>query len=112
MALQKKPEEEKKRVTQALTELYREVAASLAENPRSERAQGLVTRWMELLDVESDGDPGVKTGSLKTIADRLSWPVWLKRTAARRHQLSFEAYNDNLKFIERALAHSQKPNSR
>lgn len=108
MELQKRTDEEKERITRAFRELYRDVAASLAEDPKSEKAQELVTRWMELKDLESDGDLGVKTGSMKSIADRQRWPLWIKRHIASRYQLSFEAYNESQEFIERALARRQK----
>jgi DNA-binding transcriptional MerR regulator len=108
MELQKRPEEEKKRMSQALTEFYREVAASLAEDPRSEKARRLATRWMELLDIESDGDLGVRTGLMKAIAGRDSWPLWLKRWVASRCQLTVDAYDEVHEFIERALARQRK----
>jgi hypothetical protein len=108
MELQKKTEEEKKRITQAVAEFYGAAAASLGEDPKSEKAQRLAARWMELLDLESEGDVGVKTGSMKAIADRRRWPHWLQKQIASRFQLTFDAFDGVHKLVERALARRQK----
>jgi hypothetical protein len=95
-------------MTQVFAGFYRDAAASLAAQPKSEKAQRRATRWMELLDLESDGDPGVRTGSMKAIGDRQSWPHWLKRQIASRFQLNFDNHGDIHAFIERALAYRRK----
>src|SRR5262249_31794565 len=99
MELQKQPAQAKNRLSQARTDLYREIAASLGERPGSQKAQNLAARAMELLDLESDGDSGIKTGAMKALADRRKWPAWLKGQVASRYQMSFEKFNDICKFL-------------
>lgn len=102
--LQTRSAQEREHMLQARVELYRDIAASLRENPRSEKAQTFATRYMETLEIDSDGDPGIKTGALRAIADRQNWPTWLKRQAASRYQLTYEAFDQVAEFLERAIA--------
>jgi hypothetical protein len=95
---------ERERRSQARADLYRAIAAALEEGPRNEKAQGLVTRSIELFELDSDGDPGIKAGARKAMADRKNWPVWMKRQVASRHQLTFEAFDRVAAFLDRARA--------
>lgn len=104
LELQKRPAQEREHALQARVELYRDVRASLREDPGSEKAQSLATRWMNLFEVDSGGDPGIKAGATKAIADRRNWPIWLKRRMASTYQLSFEDLNQVVEFLERAVA--------
>jgi DNA-binding transcriptional MerR regulator len=88
-------------------ELSHDIRASLTEDPGSEKAQALVARWLKLSDIESDGDPEIKDGIMKSMADRKNWPAWVKREVASRYQMSFADFNRAADFIERALARSK-----
>jgi MerR family transcriptional regulator, thiopeptide resistance regulator len=104
LELQKRPAEEGARALQARVELYRDVQASLREDPASEKAQSLATRWTKLFEIESGGDPGIKAGAMKAIADRHNWPIWRKRQMASIYQLSFESLDQVIEFLQRAVA--------
>ena len=49
-------------VTRAWTELFRDVEASLDEDPKSEKAQALAARWKKLVEGFTGGDPEVSRG--------------------------------------------------
>jgi DNA-binding transcriptional MerR regulator len=99
---------ERQRTLQARTELYRDIAAALEEDPRSEKAQRLAKRNMELVELESGGDPGIKAGGKKAMADRQNWPVWMKRQVASRYQVSVETFERVAAFLEQAAAGPKK----
>lgn len=104
LELQKRPAQERQRALQARVDLYRDVQASLREDPGSEKAQSLATRWMKLFEIDSGGDPGIKSGAMKAIADRHNWPIRLKRQMESTYQLSFESLDQVIEFLQRAIA--------
>jgi sigma54-dependent transcription regulator len=59
---------------------------------------------MRLLEIDSDGDPGIKAGAMKAIADRRNWPIGTKRQVASRYQLRFEVFDRIIEFVEKAVA--------
>jgi DNA-binding transcriptional MerR regulator len=65
------------RVTKDWTDLFREVEAAIAsgEDPASETAQSLGTRWKKLLEGFTGGDPEVSAGLNNLYADRRNWPA-------------------------------------
>jgi len=69
-------------VTRAWTELFRDVEASLDEDPKSEKAQALVARWRKLVEGFTGGDPEVSRGLGKAWADRANWPSDIKEQSA------------------------------
>jgi DNA-binding transcriptional MerR regulator len=66
----------------AWRELLRDVDASLEEHPASKAAQELATRWMELVEKSTGGDPDVKAGAYKAWQNRQAWPESLKEQFA------------------------------
>jgi MerR family transcriptional regulator, thiopeptide resistance regulator len=68
--------------TRAWTELFRDVEASLEEDPKSEKAQGLVSRWRKLVEGFTGGDPEVSRGLGKAWADRANWPADTREQSA------------------------------
>jgi DNA-binding transcriptional MerR regulator len=69
-------------VTRAWTELFRDVEASLDEDPKSEKAQALVARWKKLLEGFTGGDAEVTRGLGKVWADRQNWTPTMKEQSA------------------------------
>ena len=108
MQHQKDPVERERR-SQARAQLYREIAAALKIDPRSERGKRFAARSMELFELESGGDPGIKAGGRKAMADRKNWPAWMKRQVASSYQMSFQDFNRVTDFLDRATAGREKP---
>jgi DNA-binding transcriptional MerR regulator len=69
-------------VTRAWSELFRDVEASLEDDPKSEKAQALAARWRKLVEGFTGGDPEVSKGLGKVWADRPNWPGAMKEQAA------------------------------
>jgi MerR family transcriptional regulator, thiopeptide resistance regulator len=69
-------------VTKAWTELFRDVEASLDEDPKSEKAQALLGRWRKLVEGFTGGDPQITEGLGKVWADRGNWPAQMKEQSA------------------------------
>ena len=65
--------------TQLWLELFRDVEASLGEDPASEKAQALVARWKQLVESFTGGNAAISEGVRKAWADRLNWPANLQR---------------------------------
>ena len=83
--------------------LYREASALAAEDPGSDRALVLARRWLERLEGDTGGDPGVLIGKTLAWEDREHWPAALKREVAE-YNLE-EVYE----FVGKAvLAHRKK----
>ena len=68
--------------TKAWTELFRDFQVSLGEDPSSEKAQALVTRWRKLVDSFTGGDPEVSAGLKRVWADRQNWPAAMQEQTA------------------------------
>jgi DNA-binding transcriptional MerR regulator len=69
--------------SQAWMDLFGEVTAALGEDPAGETAQALATRWLQLVDSETGGDPDVKAGLIKAWADREHWPAAMRMKASK-----------------------------
>ena len=65
--------------SQEWRELYRDVAASLEEDPGGEVAQALSDRWLELWIRASNGETELLTDSPTAWMDRENWPPFMKR---------------------------------
>ena len=63
-------------------ELYRDVIASLGEDPAGEKAQALADRWLALSVRAWGGDPEVQTSNITAWMDREHWPPSMKRRLA------------------------------
>jgi len=68
--------------TRAWTELFRDIEASLEEDPKSPKAQALLARWRTLIEGFTGGDPEVTRGLGKVWADRGNWPASMKEQSA------------------------------
>lgn len=78
--------------------LIKEVEAALGEDPASERAQALATRWSELIEQFTGGDPGIEENLRRLYADQSNWPSTFKKP-----------YSDEVgAFICQAVAARQK----
>jgi DNA-binding transcriptional MerR regulator len=64
----------------AWMELFRDVQASLKEDPASEKAQALATRWTNLVDKSAGGDPAVKAAWRNIWNDGKHWPPLLQKS--------------------------------
>jgi DNA-binding transcriptional MerR regulator len=56
--------------------LIKEVEAAIAEgvDPQSEKAQALATRWANLIEAFTGGNPGIRESLTKLYADQANWP--------------------------------------
>ena len=78
--------------------LIKEVEAARGEDPASERAQALATRWSELIEQFTGGDPGIEENLRRLYADQSNWPSTFKKP-----------YSDEVgAFICQAMAARQK----
>jgi DNA-binding transcriptional MerR regulator len=68
--------------TTAWTELFRDVEASLHEDPAGAKAQALAARWRKLVESFTGGDPAVSQGLGKAWADRANWSSTMKEQSA------------------------------
>jgi hypothetical protein len=60
----------------AWEEFFRDVEAALGEDPESEKAQVLATRWLKLCTIAGGGgDLEIRAGHAKAWADRQNWPA-------------------------------------
>jgi len=73
---------QQEQVTQAWSELFREVEAALGEDPAGPKAQALAARWKKLVEGFTGGDPGISAGLGKVWADQANWPASMKEQAA------------------------------
>jgi DNA-binding transcriptional MerR regulator len=69
-------------VTHAWNELFRDVEASLDEDPKSEKAQALLARWRKLVEGFTGGDAEISKGLGKVWADRGNWPATMQEQSA------------------------------
>jgi DNA-binding transcriptional MerR regulator len=62
-------------------QLFADVEASLNEDPASEEAQSLASRWQALVDQFTGGDPEIQKGLNALYSDRNNWPKDFKSPA-------------------------------
>ena len=67
------------RAEQDWKNLIAEVEASLDENPASEHAQSLATRWTALIEQFTGGNPGIRQNLQRLYADQANWPADFKK---------------------------------
>jgi DNA-binding transcriptional MerR regulator len=73
---------QQEQVTKAWTDLFRDVEASLNEDPASEKVQALAARWKKLVEGFTGGDPQIGAGLKKVWTDQANWPGTMKAQAA------------------------------
>lgn len=71
--------EMQEQVSQKWTELFRDVEASLGEDPAGEKAQALAGRWKTLVEGFTGGDPDVTKGLSAVWKDRANLPTSTQR---------------------------------
>ena len=69
------------RVSRQWTELFRDIEASLDEDPGSEKALALAARWNALVEEFSGGYPDITEGVGNVWANHHQWPESLKQQA-------------------------------
>lgn len=91
---------------QRARDLYRDIDAAVTQDPAGEVAQSLAARCRQHIDKSSGGDPEVKEGLMKAMADRRNWPTTLKWQAEAIYGLSFDRFLKATDFMDRAFAAS------
>jgi len=66
-------------VSKAWNELFKDVEASLDEDPANEKSQALAARWRKLIEGFTGGDAEVSVGLRKAWSDREHWPAPLQQ---------------------------------
>jgi DNA-binding transcriptional MerR regulator len=92
------------RVTDSHRALFDEWRSILHADPASETAQGLLTRSMTLLDVESQGDGEIKAGYTASLRRRHTWPAGMRRYIASLYATDTDTWSRVADFIDRARA--------
>jgi len=93
------------RVSDSRRALFDEWATLLESDPRSQRAQELLTRWQSLLDVETNGDEEIKAHTVAFVRRRQSWPAGMQRYMASLYDSDVDRWSRVNEFIEQALAY-------
>jgi DNA-binding transcriptional MerR regulator len=75
-----------------------ETAVAAGEDPASEHAQAMATRWTELLKGFTGGNPEIQSGLNKMYADRANWPSSMPKPFSDEVQA----------FIVAAMGHRKK----
>ena len=94
--------EMQEQVTKQWTELFREVEASLDEDPASAKAQALAARWVALIQGFTVGDPEVQEGLNKVLKEPTGLP------AATQEQMKPFSNPKVHEFIQKAVAIRKK----
>ena len=94
--------DERAQLSVAWTALLLEVADALDDDPASERAQALYTRWMELFQRSTGGDAEAKAGEIKAWADRANWPAYAQQ------QIASLRLEEVMEFFKQAAEHRAK----
>lgn len=68
-------------ISRKWNDLFRDVEASLHEDPAGDKAQALAARWRTLVEAFTNRDPEVSDGLRKLWADQKNWPESLKQNA-------------------------------
>jgi DNA-binding transcriptional MerR regulator len=93
------------RVSDSRRALFDDWRSLLDHDPGSEPAQSLLARWERLLDVETEGDEGVKADIAEFVRQRRSWPAGMRRYMASLYATDVDTWSRVMDFIERALAY-------
>ena len=88
---------------QARVDLFRDIEATLGEDPAGEKAQGFAARWQAQIEEASGGDPEIKLGLLAGWSRRHEWPASLRWQAEGLHMMSFERFERAADFLDRAV---------
>jgi hypothetical protein len=72
-------EAQRSEISEEWAGLFREAKSLLSEGPESQKAQEFFTRWMQLSERTSGGNPEVLAGHQRAWADRSNWPMEAQR---------------------------------
>jgi hypothetical protein len=92
------------RVSDARMALFRDLEASLGEDPAGPAAQALVARWRALVAEETGGDSEAASAVKKMWAGRHTWPDSFRRYVASMYRMEPDTWARVSDFIEQALA--------
>ena len=70
-------------VTKDWAALFKDIEASLRENPAGPKAQALAERWKKLIHGFTGGDPEIQKGLNAKYADQENWPGDMKKYQIR-----------------------------
>lgn len=70
-------------VTKDWAALFKDIEASLSENPAGPKAQALAERWKKLIHGFTGGDPEIQKGLNAKYADQENWPSNMKKHQIR-----------------------------
>jgi len=96
---------------QRRVDLFREIEASLTEDPASPKSQALAARWVGERIEAGGSDPEIVAGMMKVWADRRNWSLILRHHAEGHHLMPFDRFLKCADFLDRAIA-SRPPDSR
>lgn len=92
--------------------LFRDIEASLREDPGGGLARSLVARWDALLDHEAAGDAESKDAMRDAWARRKHWPIGMRTYVASLYMTERDAWERVADFIDRTRAAGASPRSR
>jgi DNA-binding transcriptional MerR regulator len=87
--------------------LFREIQASLSEDPGGTHGQRLAARWNALLDQEVGGDESARETLRRFWENREHWPTGYRAYVASLYETDWEMWNQVAGFVERARAAAQ-----
>jgi DNA-binding transcriptional MerR regulator len=95
------------RVSDARIGLYRDCAAAAEEDPASDVAQGLVSRWKALLDAECGRDAAAVQDQIDAWRSRRRWTPAMLRYLASCYQMDAPTWLRAADFLEAAYERSR-----
>ena len=81
---------------------FRDVQASLDEDPAGARAKELVAQYRALVEQSAGGDPDAQSVAMNPWAGRRNWPAGMRRYVASLYTMSEETWEQVVDFIDRA----------
>jgi len=108
MELRNGPDSERAQQLRDRVQLFRDLEAALGENPAGPVAQELVRRRNSQLETICGGDPQIIDLMNKGWAQRRNWPESMRWRIEDIHQISYQRFEKAADFLDRAIAASQK----
>lgn len=94
---------------QARVALFRDIEATLGEDPASEKGQMLAERWMALVNDSSEGDAELVAGTFKVWADRRNWRATLRWQMEGLYGITADRFDRAADFLEAAISSAKRP---
>jgi hypothetical protein len=92
------------RVGATVLALFRQVEASLGEDPSSDRARAAVSRWRDRINREAGGNPETIAELQTAWRRRRDWPAGLRQWIASLYSTDVETFDRVADFIERTTS--------